>query len=904
LVSIVILTRDGATHLRRILTSLDDSTAYRSFEVIVVDNGSTDDTSEVLSQKRGFPLRVIRNDHNSSFSHGNNQAAEVAKGDFLLFLNNDIEPINPGWLGALVEVLQGDTSVAGVGAELVYPVRGDRDTDLTVQHSGIRFDFREGAVHPVNVQEPDPLAPSLADVIEVPAATAAVLLVRAEPFRIVGGFDESYVYGTEDVELCLALRPYGKTVVTGQAVLFHHESATQNQVAAQLTNMNRRRNHQHLAETRGPRLTRSVRRDILAGTGLFSGKTSRTVALTVTQDDASMGWGDYYTAHELGDAFAAEGWNVRYIERHEDGWYRVDGEVDLLISLLDSYDVTRAPDGAFTVAWVRNWVDRWLEKPWFEAYDMVIASSEKGADFISRRSRYAPPQIPLATNANRFRPGPPVPTFDSDYVFTGNKWGVARGLVGLLDVHPGERFQIFGKGWESDPRVSRYWRGSLDYDLLPDVYRSSRIALDDTAIHTLPYAFMNSRVFDALASGTLVLTNNVEGSEELFGGLLPTYTGRDDLRALLDRYLDDDEARVQLTERLREEVLAHHTYGRRPAEFIHQALEQIERPRCAIKIGVPDRDVMPYWGDSHFASGLAAALTQLGMPTEVHILPEWDLPAKQAVDVVIHLRGLSSYTPKSAHLNIMWMVSHPNDVSVRELEKYDLVLVASRRYAEWLQGQTQTPVVFMPQATDHRRFHPVEPDPKLANEVVFLGNSRGQKRPAVDWAIDRGLPLSVYGGDWTGRIPARYLKGDLFPNEDLARLYASAKVVLNDHWPDMRDLGFVSNRIFDVFAAGGIVISDAVAGLDELFGDLVPVYSDPEQLEERVRALITDDDRRKAISHEAQALVAAEHTFSHRAAQMMDLIQPLLASRPLDLESRPIGEAGTGTTEPRVLAGP
>ena len=68
----------------------------------------------------------------------------MAEGDFILFLNNDIEPINPGWFGALVEVLQGDSSVAAVGAELVYPVRGDPGTDLTVQHSGIRFGFRRG----------------------------------------------------------------------------------------------------------------------------------------------------------------------------------------------------------------------------------------------------------------------------------------------------------------------------------------------------------------------------------------------------------------------------------------------------------------------------------------------------------------------------------------------------------------------------------------------------------------------------------------------------------------------------------------------------------------------------------------------------------------------------------------
>ena len=69
---------------------------------------------------------------------------------------------------------------------------------------------------------------------------------------------------------------------------------------------------------------------------------------------------------------------------------------------------------------------------------------------------------------------------------------------------------------------------------------------------------------------------------------------------------------------------------------------------------------MPYWGDSHFASGLAAALTQVGMPTEVHIRPSGTCPRNRRWTMfVIHLRGLSSYTPKPAHLNIMWLVSHP-----------------------------------------------------------------------------------------------------------------------------------------------------------------------------------------------------------------------------------------------------
>jgi spore maturation protein CgeB len=441
--------------------------------------------------------------------------------------------------------------------------------------------------------------------------------------------------------------------------------------------------------------------------------------------------------------------------------------------------------------------------------------------------------------------------------------------------------------------------------MLPDVYRSTRIVLDDTATHTIPDAFMNSRVFDALASGALVLTNNVEGSDELFDGLLPTYTGRAELREHLDHFLGDPEATKRLVDQLREKVMMSHTYARRPGEFVRVALDHIERPQCAIKIAVPDRDAMPHWGDSHFAAALAAELTRLGMPTQIHILPEWDLPANQAVDVVIHLRGLSTYTPKPAHVNVMWLVSHPDDVTVREVEKYDLVLVASKRHAEWLRSQTSTPVVFMPQATDNRRFRPVEPDPRLASDVLFLGNSRGQQRPAVEWAIDAGLPLSVYGGGWQGRIPPRFVKADFFPNQDLSSLYASAKVVLNDHWPDMRELGFVSNRIFDVLASGGVVVSDSVVGLEDLLGNLVPTFDDAEHLEVVVRELLADDDRRKQISHDAQSLVAADHTFEKRAEHIMGLVKPLLDQQPLDLAHLVSdgGKTGLETAKPGIRAG-
>jgi GT2 family glycosyltransferase len=881
-VSIIVLTRDGADQMKRLLSSLERTT-YHPFEVVIVDNGSNDETPDLLAVKRAFPLRVIRNEGNVSFSRGNNQGAELAAGDYLLFLNNDVEAINSGWIGALVEAVETEGVVAA-GALLVYPSRGDPASDLTVQHRGIHFSFRMGAVRGFNTHWPDPLDRRLLNVLDVPAATAAALMVKAGPFRDVSGFDEGYVYGREDIDLCLKLRQIGRIVVAGNAALFHYESATLAHLDARLREVNRAKNRQRFAELWAPQLTRSVRRDRLTGAGSWTLERTRTASITLTRQQIDAGWGDYYTAHELGDALTADGWRVIYAERHDDHWYDIEEEVDLLVSLLDSYDVRNAPEGAFTVAWVRNWVDRWLDQPWFDDYDLIAVASQKAAQLLDRKSRFEPLVLPMATNPDRFHPGHPNPMYQSDYVFTGNNWGHGRSLIKILDVGPNERFMLFGKGWDKDPRVARHWRGHLEYERLPDVYRSTKIVLDDTASPTLPYAFLNGRVFDALASGALVLSDNVEGSKELFGGELPTYSASDELRTELDRYLASEEERDALVASLRERVLSRHTYAARSKEFLAAALENIDRPHAAIKIAVPDERVKATWGDTHFADALASELTGVGMVTEVQILPNWEQPASHDVDVVIHLRGLTRYIPKPAHVNVLWIISHPDDVSISECERYDMVLVASRRHADWLRPQIDAPVVFLPQATDHRRFHPGPKDPDLAEQVLFVGNSRGVLRPAVEWAIGANLPLAVYGGDWEGLIPEGYLRGPHFPNDRLSRLYGSAGVVLNDHWPDMRDHGFISNRIFDALASGAVVVTDPVAGLEEAFGGLVPTYSSPEELEEVVRSLLNDEQRRTEISSAASELVTRRHTFTDRAEKLADLVRSLLNGRPKDLD--------------------
>src|SRR4051812_45054278 len=119
-VSIVILNRDGRDHLERCLRAVG-LTAYRDVEVIVVDNGSRDGSPDLAeSFELPFPIRVIRNATNRTFSDANAQAADVATGELLCFLNNDVDPITSDWLGYMVETMLSSDAVA-VGARLIYP---------------------------------------------------------------------------------------------------------------------------------------------------------------------------------------------------------------------------------------------------------------------------------------------------------------------------------------------------------------------------------------------------------------------------------------------------------------------------------------------------------------------------------------------------------------------------------------------------------------------------------------------------------------------------------------------------------------------------------------------------------------------------------------------------------------
>ncbi len=213
--SIIIPVYNGVELTLQCLEAIAAATSGR-FEVIVVDNASTDGTADLLAQF-GAALTVVRNAENLGFAGACNAGARRATGDYLVFLNNDTVP-QPGWLEALMAPAEADPNVGAVGARLLYG-------NGTIQHAGIGFTAELEPFHEHQGLPGDALA-VLSD-RDCEAVTGACLLLPRRLFLELGGFDEGYWMYFEDVDLCLRVREAGRRVrYAASSVVFHLERAS------------------------------------------------------------------------------------------------------------------------------------------------------------------------------------------------------------------------------------------------------------------------------------------------------------------------------------------------------------------------------------------------------------------------------------------------------------------------------------------------------------------------------------------------------------------------------------------------------------------------------------------------------------------------------------------------------
>ncbi|MDL2219995.1 glycosyltransferase family 2 protein [Ruminococcaceae bacterium OttesenSCG-928-O06] len=224
LVSVIIPNNEHIADLDRCIRTLYAKTSHRHFEVLVVENGSkTVDTFNYYQKLTAtYPeckVLVYEEQEDFNFSKVCNFGRRHARGEYLLFLNNDTEVINNGWMGEMLQLCQLD-DVGAVGAMLYYP-------DDTIQHAGVITGLGgyAGHSHKYARRGASGYMFRAACVQEVSAVTGAAMMVRRRAFDDVGGFDEGFAVAYNDVDFCLRLREKGWWVLfTPYAELYHYES--------------------------------------------------------------------------------------------------------------------------------------------------------------------------------------------------------------------------------------------------------------------------------------------------------------------------------------------------------------------------------------------------------------------------------------------------------------------------------------------------------------------------------------------------------------------------------------------------------------------------------------------------------------------------------------------------------
>lgn len=234
-VSVLIVSWNVRDYVRRCLASLAAGAGELSYEVILVDNASHDDT--VAAVRTQFPaVQVIANRTNRGFTAANNQALAVARGEFLFLLNPDTE-VQPGAIAELHRFLVAHPDVGIVGPRLLYP-------DGSLQSSRRRFPtlvtlFTESTV----IQEYWPglavfrrytLADRPADEPQlVDWVVGAAMLVRRQVYEQIGGLDEGFFMYAEEIDWCWRAQAAGwKVAYDPAAVVIHHEARSSEQVVA------------------------------------------------------------------------------------------------------------------------------------------------------------------------------------------------------------------------------------------------------------------------------------------------------------------------------------------------------------------------------------------------------------------------------------------------------------------------------------------------------------------------------------------------------------------------------------------------------------------------------------------------------------------------------------------------
>ena len=290
-----------------------------------------------------------------------------------------------------------------------------------------------------------------------------------------------------------------------------------------------------------------------------------------------------------------------------------------------------------------------------------------------------------------------------------------------------------------------------------------------------------------------------------------------------------------------------------------------------IGLHISSKKDLTVWGDHILGQDLKTGLEYLKHNVTASYIDENNID--EHTDIDVYMRGFVPYNPPKKinknKKNIMYLyypielsqtskyknlkeVIEPDWYSLQtELWDFDLIAVSSLKYKEKL-DKLGLRTIYAPQFTNPDKFF-YEYDETKSHDILFVGRP-GYERISAMWAIEKGFDVSLYGNGWKEKAPKKFFKGDYIDNKELHKYYSSAKIVLNDTREDMKRFGFISNRVFDVTASGGFLISDYVEEIEHFYGDSIPMFKNKEELKDLLDYYLSHPEERIKKANKAREI--------------------------------------------------
>lgn len=310
--------------------------------------------------------------------------------------------------------------------------------------------------------------------------------------------------------------------------------------------------------------------------------------------------------------------------------------------------------------------------------------------------------------------------------------------------------------------------------------------------------------------------------------------------------------------------------------------QRLDYSKVAIVLPSSERASSPYYyqkdGDFFLADDLKQGLQKLGYKVEYRFRENYEDLKLGNIGNVIYFKGYYNFEhlpgakDKDDGRKRVLYLYYVEGLKPEILNEVDVVACASKKFIKEVVTPAGVAATYIPQFTNPDRFKPSAKEADKAYPVLFVGSDHtGFGRKSVDYAVLAGANLSVFGKFWEKSLQPDVLKGNFIENNELYRYYASADIVLNDHREDMRYYGFISNRIFDVTASGGFVLTDYLPEIEEVYGDSVAAYKDYYEFKEKLEYYLAHPEERAEMAQRAREITLKN--FSNlKIAEMFDAL--------------------------------